>query len=179
MCTLFPLHSACTGEFSYSCGIMSHHPKLDQVFPQSHCTNITLQGLWPSEFANVNQHVYKNQMRSRTKISNVLPHPSQKYFIETALSLGFVKRTCRTDLFLFCQSTVSLPSVYVSVSSVTVDRLCQDIRCYISILNIQRTLIKLISLCSFSYEEHTNGFTTFNSFVLHSQQAQAGSLEDI
>lgn len=118
-------------------------------------------------------------MRSRTKISNVLPHPSQKYFIETALSLGFVKTTCKTDLFLFCQSTVSSPSVYVSVSSVTVDRLCQGIRCYISILNIQRTLIKLISLCSFNYEEHTNGFTTFNSFVLHSQQAQAGSLEDI
>lgn len=69
--------------------------------------------------------------------------------------------------------------MYVSVSSVTVDRLCQDIRCYISILNIQRTFIKLISLNSFNYEEHANGFTTFNSFVLHSQQAQAGSLEDI
>lgn len=161
---------------------MWHHepsPQTDQVLPQSHCTNIILQGLWPSEFASVNQCVYKKQMQNRTKISNVLLYPSWKYFVETALSLGFVKRTCKTDLFLFCQSTVSSPSLYVSVSTVTVDKLCQDIRCYTSILNIQRTLIKLISLCSFNYEEHTNGFTTFNSFVLHSQQAQAGSLEDI
>ena len=78
------------------------------------------------------------------------------------------------DRFIFvCQSTVSSPPVYVSV-----DRLCWDIRCYISILNTQRTLVKLISLCSFNEEEHANGFTTFNSVVLHSQ-AQAGRLEDI
>lgn len=46
----------------------------------------------------------------------------------------------------------SVLTVYVSVSSVIVDTLCQDIRCYISVLNIQRTLVKLIFLCSFYYE---------------------------
>lgn len=174
MCTLSPCHSGCTGEFSYSCAIMSHHPKLDRV---PHKVIAQTQLFSVSELANINQGVYKKQMQYRTKISNVLPCPSWKYFIETAFSLGFVKTTCKTDFFLpiNCVS----PSVYVSVSSVTVDRLCQGIRCYISILNIQRTLVKLISLCSFNYEEHTNGFTTFNAFVIHSQQAQARSLEDI
>lgn len=45
------------------------------------------------------------------------------------------------------------------VSGGTVGRLCQNIRYYISILNIQRTLVKLISLWSFNNEEHANGFT--------------------
>lgn len=59
----------------------------------------------------------------------------------------------------FCRPPVSSASVYASVNSVTVGRPRQNIGCYIPILNIQRTSVKLISLWSSNYEEHANGFT--------------------
>lgn len=106
-------------------------PNWTQVLPQSHCTNTTVQCFRPSEFANVNQGVYKKKMQDRTKISNVLPCPSQKYYIETAFSLGLVKSTCKIDLFLSANrqrphhpcmflSAVSLWTGCVGISDVTV-----------------------------------------------------------
>lgn len=176
MRALSSLHSACTGEFS-SCAIMSHHPKLDQVFPQSHCTNTTLQCLWPSELASVNQGVYKKQMQNRTKISNILPCPSQKYFIETAFSLGFVKSTCKIDLSFpangqcphrvcFCQQCHR----GYAVSGYQMLHFCFK---YTKDLGQTDLFVQLLLWV------HANGFITFNSFLFHSQQAQAGRLEDI
>lgn len=73
-------------------------------------------------------------------------------FYWNSLFLRLCKKHMQDRFIFSCQLTVSSPSMYVSVSSVTADRLCQDIRCYISILNIQRTFVKLILLCSFNYE---------------------------
>lgn len=120
---------------------------------------------------------YKEKMQNGTGISNLLPCPPERHFTENSLFLKLCKIQCE-ERSQFLPITVSSAPVYVSVSSVTVDRLWQSIGCYISTLNIQRTLVKLISLWGFNYEEHTNGFTKFNSFVLYSPQVQAGSLRD-
>lgn len=119
---------------------------------------------------------YKDKMQNDAGISSLLPCPPERHFTENRLFLKLCKTSVKTDI-IFCQS-VSSTSVYVSVSSVIVDRLRHGIRCYISILNIQRTLVKLISLWGFNYEEHASDSTKFKSFVLYSPQIQAGSLRD-